>query len=287
MQNRAPGVDTVLLNSILVVGNPSHCVTVILSNCGLYNYTVRRTRCVYAFCGLISTTMRPYVTVLSLGTLPLGMKKMVFFPFGMRVTNPWASLPRSLMNYFIHISLSVPPCNCFYSYYIPEMGLITVLASKWLHASCDVRICLFRAYIEALWSVLICWRHWDHHDDAAVGWCDTFFCTLGGGAVMVPVNGTLGDGAVLVPGNVTPGSGDVVGAIVGRYVASIFCRFLIAWNWSSLIDNEVSGFVFLRASIKSSNYWHELSAGYSFGNGKSCGKNYNVLIILSACVAGT
>ena len=87
-ENLAPGVDTALLNNMLVVTIPTHCVAVTLSNSSLSPPTPRRTRWVYVFCGLISLTMRPYLVILPFGTLPLGMKKNVLFPFCMRVPMP-------------------------------------------------------------------------------------------------------------------------------------------------------------------------------------------------------
>ena len=41
-------------------------------------------------------------------------------------------------------------------------------------------------------------------------------------------DGTLGDDAVMGPGNGTLCVGAVIGAIVGRNIASIFCRVLMA-----------------------------------------------------------
>ena len=52
--------------------------------------TVIWVRCVSVFCGLISATILPYVTVLPAGTSPLGMKKMVFVPGGILVLTPYA-----------------------------------------------------------------------------------------------------------------------------------------------------------------------------------------------------
>ena len=52
--------------------------------------------------------------------------------------------------------------------------------------------------------------------------------TLVDGAMMEPGNGTLSGGAVLETGDGTLVSGDIVGAIVGRDVDSIFCMVLMA-----------------------------------------------------------
>ena len=109
---------------------------------------------VSVLCGLISATMQRYVTVLTLVKLSLGMKKVVLFPFGMRLPNPWASLPRSLINAVTHVSASSSTIKCFYSCGIPVTGSITSLASKWIHVLCAVRICVVRAYLEAVWTVL-------------------------------------------------------------------------------------------------------------------------------------
>ena len=42
--------------------------------------TVSWARCVSSFYGRILATILPYITVLPVGTFPLGMKKMVFVP---------------------------------------------------------------------------------------------------------------------------------------------------------------------------------------------------------------
>ena len=65
---------------------------------------------------------------------------------------------------------------------------MTALASNFLHASYDVRICVARAYLGALWN------HGDRRGDNG--------CVIG----------TLGDGAVVEIGDgFTLGSGAVVG----------------------------------------------------------------------------
>ena len=112
LKNLSPGMDTVLLNNILVVTSTVHCVDVTPSNSSLSPPTVRRTRWIPVLGGVISATMRPYVTVLPFGNFPLGMKKIVLFPFGTRVPTPWGSLPRSSANAFIHILHSEPFPNC-------------------------------------------------------------------------------------------------------------------------------------------------------------------------------
>ena len=132
-------MDTLLLNNILVVTSPAHFIAVTPSNSSLSPPTVRRTRWVSVLCGLIYAKMWQYVTVLPLGNLPLGMKKIMLFPFGMRVPTPRDSLPRSLVNAFIH-TYDSGPCRIFlFSCDIPVMVSMTALASKLLHASCDVR----------------------------------------------------------------------------------------------------------------------------------------------------
>ena len=110
-QKQAPSLDTVLLNNILVVTSTTQCVSITPSNSSLYYPAVSQAQWYSALCGLISMTMHPYVTVFPLGTSPLGMKKVVLFPLGMRVTTTWASFPRSLVNAFIYISASGPCHN--------------------------------------------------------------------------------------------------------------------------------------------------------------------------------
>ena len=147
-------MDTVLLNIILVVTSTTNCVDVTPSNYSMSPPTVIRTRCVSALCGLIYTKMRPYVNVFSLGPVPLVMKKIVLLPFGMRLPTPWATMSRSLTNTMTHVFDSVPLRNCLYYCDIPVTGSITSLALKWLHASCNVRICVTKEYLEAVWPVL-------------------------------------------------------------------------------------------------------------------------------------
>ena len=91
-----------------------------------------------------------------LSILPLGMKSMVLFPFGVCALTLWASLPRSLENSVIHVSDSGTCHNSLYSWDIQVMVSITSLALKQLHASCVVRIFVVRAYLEAVWPKLGC-----------------------------------------------------------------------------------------------------------------------------------
>ena len=213
-------------------------------------------RWISALCNLISATMQPYVTVFLLGTLTLGMKKMVLFPFGMRIPTPWAIMNVSLANSVTHVFTYSPRRNCFYSYNIPVMGSITSLASKWIHASCYVRICVAREYLGVVQPILgCCCSFWYFRVSTTVGCCSAIIVNLGDGAVTGPVDGTLGYGAVMGPGNGTLGVGSVIGAIVGRYVASILCRVLMACNCSPSIDNGNAGSRFMRSSVKSSTAW--------------------------------
>ena len=61
----------------------------------------------------------------------------------------------------------------------------------------------------------------------------------------------------------------------------------MAFNFSSPIDNGDYGSGLLRASVKISTAWSTASAEDILGTGKSRGNNSTVLIIISACVAGT
>ena len=234
--------------------------------------------------------MRPYVTVLPLGTLRLDMKKIVFFPFGMRVPTPWDSLPRLLANASTHISDSGICRNFLYSCDIPVMGSMPVLDSNLMKASCDVRICVARAYLGVFWNCGDC-RGTDGFvigtlgDGAVVGIC--VGSTLGDCAVLEIGDGTtLGDGAVVGICDV-PIGGNAVGALVGRDVASIPCRVFMACICSSLTANGDAGTGLLSASARSSTAWRAASFDVSFGTGQLCRKKYTVLTILSVRVAGT
>jgi hypothetical protein len=58
-----------------------------------------------AFCGRLSQTKRPYVTVLCFGTCECFMKKIVSVPF-ILVPTPCANLPNSFAPDLFHISLN-------------------------------------------------------------------------------------------------------------------------------------------------------------------------------------
>ena len=73
--------------------------------------------------------------------------------------------------------------------------------------------------------------------------------------VMGPGDFTLGGGALLGPDDSTLGCVNVVGAIVGRDFAVIFCRVFMACIFSSPAENWDSGAVFFSASVKSSTTW--------------------------------
>ena len=66
----------------------------------------------------------------------------------------WRAGSYPLENSFTHISASGTCRNCLFLCDILVMVSITVLDSKWIHASCDVRICVARAYLKAVWSIL-------------------------------------------------------------------------------------------------------------------------------------
>ena len=79
-----------------------------------------------------------------------------------------------------------------------------------------------RAYLEAVLSILGFWRSEDI--------CGTAGAVLGNlnyGAVIGPGNVTLGGSAVMGPVDSTLGCGNVLRHIAGRDVGSIFCMFLI------------------------------------------------------------
>ena len=192
------------------------------------------------------------------------------------------NLPRSLDNSFIHIYASSPCHNCLYFCDIPVMGLINALDSNWIHASCIVRMCVARAYMESLLSILGRWSRGDCRSaDGAV------FGPIGYGAVMGTGNGSLGGCAMLGPGDGTLGCGNVVGTIMRSGVAIIFCKVLMACISSSSTANGDSGSGLLRASVKSSTVWRAESVKDSFGTVQLCRKNSTVLLILSEHVART
>ena len=87
----------------------------------------------------------------SIGEFTSGNEEDGIFPFWGVISYPFVSIPRSLINSFIHISASVTLLNWLYSCVIPVIDSITALALKWLHASCAVRICVVREYLEAIW----------------------------------------------------------------------------------------------------------------------------------------
>ena len=148
------------------------------------------------------------------------------------------------------------------------MGLMTVLASKFMHALCDVKICVAREYLGAVLSVIECWRRRDLH-----GTTGSVLGTLRDGAMVGIGDGTtLRDGAVVGIGE-APLGGYLVGAMLGRDVASISCRVLMACIFPSPTANRDDGAGLLSASAKSSTAWRAASADESFGTGQLCGIN--------------
>ena len=135
---------------------------------------------------------------------------------------------------------------------------MTALASNLLHVLCAVRICVYRAYMGALWNRVNC-----------RGAAGSVLGTLGDGIVVGIGDGsTLGDGAVVGIGDDTtlvygvvagignaPLGGDVVGALVGRDAASIPCRVLMACICSSPTANGDAGAGLLSASTRSYTAW--------------------------------
>lgn len=81
---------------------------------------------------------------------------------------------------------------------------------------------------------------------------------------------TLGDDAVVGPGNCTLGCGNILGDVVVRYFASIFCSVFMSCICSSPTENGDYGAVLLRSSIKSSTAWRAVLAEDSFGTGELC-----------------
>ena len=108
-------------------------------------------------------------------------------------------------------------------------------------------------------------------DGAVVGIGDG--STLGHGVVLGIGDGTtLGDDAMTGIGD-APLGGDVVGAPVGRYVASITCSVLMVCICLSPTANGNDGAVLLSASTRSSTDWSGASVEKSFGTGQLCGKH--------------
>ena len=104
-----------------------------------------------------------------------------------------------------------------------------------------------RAYLEAVLSVLGFWRRMDCRSAASAE-----LGTLSDGAVTVPGYDTLSGDGVMGPGDGTLGCGNIVGYMVGRDVASIFCMVLMASICSYPTENGDAAAELLRASVKSS-----------------------------------
>ena len=162
-----------------------------------------------------------------------------------------------------------------------------MLALKWLHVSCDVSICMARAYLEAVWNC------GDRHV-AAGSMLGTlvygavvgigFGSTLGDGAVVGVVDGTtLGYGAVVGIGDGLIG-GDVVGVLLGKYDASIPCRFLMACICSFPTANRDAGTGFLSASTRYSTDWGAASVDKNLGLGSYTGKSNCLDYPIHSCV---
>ena len=85
-------------------------------------------KCLSAFCGLISSTILPKITVLPAGTLSLGMKKMVFVPDGILVLTPCSSRTISFANEYHQMALGSPLIICLYYSDASVVGSITTFA---------------------------------------------------------------------------------------------------------------------------------------------------------------
>ena len=79
--NFALGVLTTLLNTIFAVSSPAVLVLVSPWNSNLSPPAVIHVRFISSFSGLLSTTTRAYVAVLSFGTWSLLIQNSVLVPF--------------------------------------------------------------------------------------------------------------------------------------------------------------------------------------------------------------
>ena len=98
----------------------------------------------------------------------------------------------------------------------------------------------------------------------------------------------IGDGTTLRYGAVVdigdgPLGDNVVRALVGRDIASIPCRVLMACIFSYPTANGDAGDGLLSASARSYTDWRDASVENSFGNGKLCGKINCLGYLLRAC----
>ena len=68
------------------------------------------------------------MNVLPAVTFPLVLKKRVFFPYGIIVTTPWASLPILFASEFFQMDLVGPLIRCLYSSDSSVVGSMTTFA---------------------------------------------------------------------------------------------------------------------------------------------------------------
>ena len=90
--------------------------------------TLIRLICVSDFCGCISSTIIPYVTVLPAVIFSLGTKKIVFVPDDILVTNSYASRHISFANEFTQMAPVGPLIRCLYYRDAPVVRSTTTLA---------------------------------------------------------------------------------------------------------------------------------------------------------------
>ena len=121
-------VDNTLLNMRVAV--MIYSVGVVTSPGKLIKFppTVSLVRYVSTFCGPFLAPIISYVTVIPAGTLSLGMKNMVFVPYGILVPTPCASRPISFANEFPQIALVGPLIRCLYSSDSPVVGSMKTFA---------------------------------------------------------------------------------------------------------------------------------------------------------------
>ena len=125
--NLALSVNSVLLINKFFVVRLAVCVAVIPVYSNLSPPTVTRTQWTSFLCGQSYANSLAYVTCLWAGTVYLLTKRVVLFPFGIRIPTPCTSLPRLFANAVSHNFFAGVRIKCLYSCKSPAASSTTTL----------------------------------------------------------------------------------------------------------------------------------------------------------------
>ena len=116
--------------------------------------TMSRTLWISVFWGLMSYTMRLYVTLLTLGNSFLWIKNHVLVPSMSCI--PWKRRPISFPNALVHFGLSGPFIRCLYYWGFPISGNITAFIRHGCIVTSPVVLLVCAQYSPGFWTEYVC-----------------------------------------------------------------------------------------------------------------------------------